>query len=230
MILYHNWQTNSLFHFTAFLFTFLWISGFLFLLSADEMTLQSDLLRQESQKFIIRGVYYLINQNNPDAAENEFRRAIVLDKNNEEAYYFLGRIYYERAISEDISATQSQRFIGKAKALFLRAKELGMTYDKLHPDLLSRLKQEYLKVEPIYEEKLFPKKSKIIIETESPTFEIQVSKISKQNDAVMVRTFQPEEEIPLEGDSSYQLEFTPKKPGIKHLILLGIGLTIWLIR
>jgi len=221
-----------LYRLTVFLFTFTWISGFTSLLPAAEMTLQSNLFRQESQKFMIRGVYYLINQNNPDAAESEFRQVIALDQQNWEAYYFLGRIYYERVTSmENISASQLQQSIGKAKAFLLRAQELGMSYDKLHPDSLSRLKQEYPKIAPIYEEELFPKKAKITIETESPKFEIQASKISKQDAPVIVGTFLPEEEIQLEGDASYQLKFIPVKPkSIRHLILVGIGLTIWLIR
>ncbi len=225
---------------TVFLFTCLWLSGFLSLLSAKSMTSQIDLFRQESQKFMIRGVYYLINQNDLNAAENEFRQAIALDQHNGEAYYFLGSIYYERA--GNLPVSQLQMFIGKAKALLLRAQELGITYDKLHPELLSRLEQEYPKVAPIYEAELFPKKAKIIIETETPTFDIRTSKTnqskafgvgerSEQNTAVKVGTFRPEEEIQLEGDASYQLEFLPKKPkSIKHLILVGIGLTIWLIR
>ena len=180
------------------------------------MTSPIDLFRQESQKFMIRGVYYLINQNDLNAAENEFRQAIALDQHNGEAYYFLGSIYYERA---------GNLSVGKAKALLLRAQELGLTYDKLHPELLSRLEQEYPKVAPIYEAELFPKKANIIIETETPTFDIRASKTNQ------VGTFRPEEEIQLEGDASYQLEFLPKKPkSIKHLILVGIGLTIWLIR
>jgi tetratricopeptide (TPR) repeat protein len=216
--------------FIILLFVFLWISGLLSLLPAAELTSQEDLFLRESQKFIIRGVYYLINQNNPDAAENEFRRAIALDQHNWEAYYFLARAYYEQAtVMEDIP--QLQQSISKAKGLLLRAQELGMTYDKLHPNLLSRLKQEYPKVKPIYEAELFPKKTKIVIETETLNFDIQTSKISAQDAATIVGNFLPEEEIQLECDASYQLEFLPKKPkSIKHLILLGIGLTVWLIR
>lgn len=221
-----------LYRFTVLLFTFLWISGFLSLLPAAEMTSQIDLFHQESQKFMIRGVYYLINQNNPEAAEGAFRQAIVLDQHNGEAYYFLGRIYYEQATSTgNLSVSQLQQFIGQSKALLLRAQELGVTYDKLHPNLLSRLKREYPKVAPIYEEALFPKKANIIIETESPTFDIRASKTNPQNTSVIIGNFLPEEEISIEGDASYQLEFLPKKPrSIKHLILVGIGLTIWLIR
>jgi len=175
---------------------------------------------------MIRGVYYLINQNDLNAAENAFRQAIALDQHNGEAYYFLGSIYYEQATSTgNLSVSQMQMFIGKAKALLLRAQELGITYDKLHPELLSRLEQEYPKVAPIYEAELFPKKARIIIETETPTFDIRTSKTNQ------VGTFRPYEEIQLEGDASYQLEFLPKKPkSIKHLILVGIGLTIWLVR
>jgi hypothetical protein len=193
-----------------------------------------------------------------DAAESEFRQAIALDQHNGEAYYFLGRVYYEQAtLKMDISGdgytdvsppapypplslqggekggnvSQSQQTIGKAKAFLLRAQELGMTYDKLHPDLLSRLKQDYPKVAPIYEEELFPKKAKIAIETEQPTFEIRASKISEQDVTVIVGTFLSEEEIQLESGASYQLEFSPPKPkGIKHIILIGIGLAICLIR
>lgn len=200
--------------------------------------IKTDLFRQGSQKSVIRGVYHLINQNDSDAAESEFRQAIAWDRNNKEAYYFLGKIYYDRAASmEDLPASQSSQYIGKAKALLLRAQELGISYDKLHPDLLSQLKKEYPKIAPIYEEELFPK-AKIVFETE---FGIQTSEISQQmsphssqrqpDEKTTTETFQPEEEISLKGDTAYQLEFLPKKPkNIKHLILLGIGLTIWLIR
>lgn len=192
-----------------------------------------------SQKHIIRGVYHLINQNDLDVAESEFRQAIALDQHNGEAYYFLGRIYYEQATSKvDISVSQLQQSIGKAKALLLRAQELGITYDKLHPDLLSRLEQEYPKVAPIYEEQFFPKKAKIIIEIKEPSSEIRVLKINERDSTVnesiessFVGTFQPKEEIQLESGASYQLEFSPlKSKSIKHLILIGIGLAIWLIR
>jgi len=254
-------QAMILYRFTVFLLTCLWLSGFLSLLSATSLASPSDFFRQESQKFMIRGVYYLINQNDLNAAETEFRQAIALDHHNGEAYYFLGRIHYEQATStSNLSISQLQMFIGKAKALLLRAQELGITYDKLHPELLSRLEQEYPKVAPLYEAELFPKKTNIIIETEAPTFDIRASKINnpltpvaevtkllgkgeyqpktlgvgeqnEQKTAVRVGTFRPEEEIQLEGDASYQLEFLPKKPkSIKHLILVGIGLTISLIR
>ena len=236
----------------GFIFILFWISNFLPFLYAAELS------ADESQKYLIRGVYYLINQNDLNSAESEFRQAIALDQHNWEAYYFLGSIYYERATTEfgirnsefgmiiPNSEAQSRQFIGKAKAFLLRAFGLRRrktpstpTYDKLHPDLLSRLKQEYPKVAPIYEEELFPKKAKIIIETEAPTFEIRASKISKQDATVnesitpsLLGTFLPGEEIQLEGDASYQLEFLPQKPkSIKLILLVGIGLTIsWLIR
>ena len=229
----------------GFIFILFWISNFLPLLYAAELS------ADESQKYLIRGVYYLINQNDLNSAESEFRQAIALDQNNWEAYYFLGSIYYKQATSTGyISISQSQQSIGKAKAFLLRALGLrrGKTpstpiYDKLHPDLLSRLKQEYPKVAPIYEEELFPKKAKIVIETEAPTFEIRASKISKQDgheslDATVnesitpsfLGNFLPGEEIQLEGDASYQLDFLPQKPkSIKLILLVGIGLTISLL-
>jgi hypothetical protein len=199
------------------------------------------------QKHIIRGVYHLINQNDLGAAESEFRQAIALDQHNDEAYYFLGRVYYEQATSKvDISASQLKQSIGKAKALFLRAQELGITYDNLHPDLLSRLEQEYPKAAPIYEEQFFPQKAKIIIEIKEPSSGIRVLKINEQdsttnesvNESSLVGTFQPtaggtpaKAEIQLESGASYQVEFPPlKSKSIKHLILIGIGLAIWLIR
>jgi tetratricopeptide (TPR) repeat protein len=230
----------------GFMFIFFLLSNFWSPLSIvkAEGESKNNPFRHESQKHLIRGVYYLINQSDLNAAESEFRQAIALDQHNWEAYYFLGRIYYELGTSTgDISISQSQQFIGKAKAFLLRAQELqrfkapssrpmaSSAYDKLHPDLLRRLKQDYPKITPIYEAELFPKQVKIVIETEPPNFEIRASKISEQNADMIVGTFPPEEEIQLQGDTSYKLEFIPQSPkSIKHLLLIGIGLAIWLIR
>ncbi|MFQ6041509.1 MAG: hypothetical protein ACE5PV_11685 [Candidatus Poribacteria bacterium] len=228
----------------GFMFIFFWLSNLWFPLNIVKAGSENkNAFGRESEKHLIRGVYHLINQSDLNAAESEFRQAITLDQNNWEAYYFLGRIYYERAtLTGDISISQSQQFIGKAKAFLSRAQRLqrfkapstpmaSPAYDKLHPDLLKRLKRDYPKIAPIYEEELFPKKVKIVIESETPNFEIRASKIGEQGADVIVGTFLPEDEIQLESDASYQLEFLPQKPkSIKYLLLLGIGLTIWLIR
>ena len=80
----------------GFMFIFFWLSNFWSLLSIVKAEGESDnAFRQESQKHLIRGVYYLINQNDLNAAESEFRQSIALDQHNWEAYYFLGRVCFK---------------------------------------------------------------------------------------------------------------------------------------
>ncbi len=45
---------------------------------------------------LIEGVYYLIDANQPERAMPYFRRAIELDPNHADAYYFLGVSYYRQ--------------------------------------------------------------------------------------------------------------------------------------
>lgn len=225
--------TMTFYHLKVFFSIVLCFTAFMSNIHAEEISSQEySLLQRESQNFVIKGVYYLINQNDFKSAEIQFRKAILLDKNNKEAYYFLGRTYYEQATStKDISDSQQNKSIAKAKALLLEAQKLGITYDKLHPEILSKIKHEYPEVIPVYEEELLRKKAKIVIESNSKSFQkIQVSKVNSSDEVLQVGTFQPEEKITFDADTFYRLEFLSESSKFKHLVLLGVGLAVWFIR
>lgn len=83
-------------------------------------------------KHLIEGVYYLIVEDDLNQAEAEFQAILAIDKNHAEAYYFLGRIYYERVLS----SSEPKSMLREAKKYLSMAHSLGIVYDKLHPNLL----------------------------------------------------------------------------------------------
>jgi len=83
-------------------------------------------------KHLIKGVYHIIVESDLNQAEQEFQAILAMDKNHVEAYYFLGRVYYERVLSS--SAPRSM--LREAEKYLRMAHSLGIVYDKLHPNLL----------------------------------------------------------------------------------------------
>jgi len=83
-------------------------------------------------KHIIEGVYYLVVENDLNQAEQEFQAILAIDKKHAEAYYFLGRIYYEKVLS----SSEPKSMLREAGKYLSMAHSLGIVYDKLHPNLL----------------------------------------------------------------------------------------------
>ena len=67
-------EVMSFYSFTVFLFILLFILFPMSFLFAEENASKNNLLKQESQNFVIKGVYYLINQTALDAAGTECRK------------------------------------------------------------------------------------------------------------------------------------------------------------
>ena len=109
----------------------------------------------DSQNYLTDGVYYLVSQGDLNMAEERFRKIIfsssfdTLSGKTEnpgsdreivaEAFYFLGKICYERAISKE-NVSQN---IAQAKSHLKKAEEYRIVYDKLHPSLLVEINQNY---------------------------------------------------------------------------------------
>ncbi len=83
-------------------------------------------------KHLVEGVYYLVVENDLNQAEQEFQAILAVDKNHAEAYYFLGRIYYEKVLN----SSASKSMLREAEKYLRMAHSLGIVYDKLHPNLL----------------------------------------------------------------------------------------------
>ena len=83
-------------------------------------------------KHLIEGVYYLIVENDLNQAEQEFQAILASDKNHPEAYYFLGRICYERVLDSSVPKSM----LREAEKYLSMAHSLGIVYDTLHPNLL----------------------------------------------------------------------------------------------
>jgi len=201
----------------------------------------------ESQRYLIKGVHYLINEGDRDTAEGFFRNAIFSSSFSglsgkdgadetpgimnrwvaSEAFYFLGRIHYERVISQGVNPQN----IAWAKRYLEKAEEYGVVHDRLHPPLLDEINRKYPGVDaPLLETS--SDKAKIIIEINHGAYEIDAIKVD-QNADVTGSEFQTNTEFDLECGAIYKV-----KPNVQRknrtmysaLTAVGIGLAIWLIR
>ena len=201
----------------------------------------------ESQRYLIEGVHYLVNEGDRDTAEKFFRKAISsssfsslfgkdsADETPEpasrwvasEAFYFLGKIHYERAVSQG-AVPQN---IAWAKRYLEKADEYGVIYDRFHPPLLDEINRKYTGVGAPTSETT-PDKARVIIEIGHGVYDIDAVKVDKNAD-ITESKFQTNREFDLECGSIYKV-----KPNIQRrnksiygaLTAVGIGIAVWLMR
>ena len=207
----------------------------------------------ESQRYLIEGVYYLINEGDLDTAENMFRKAILSvpfgslsrigddqDTGKQiaaEAFYFLGEIHYKRAMlhtgkeDRDLLSPGIENIAWAKKYLGI-AEEYGIVYDRLHPPLLDKISREYPKILAKVVE-TNRDKSKVIIETNhTGSYKVDAIKVDQYSD-VTKSTLLTGKEFDLECGARYKV-----KPDIqgsynsiyRALAIFGIGLLIWVTR
>jgi hypothetical protein len=164
-----------------------------------------------------------------------------------EAFYFLGKIHYERAMldigystldtgrEEQKSSIQypasSIENIAWAKKYLRKAEEYGIVYDRLHPDLLDEINRKYPKVDtPI--SRSSHDKTRIMIQIENGLYQLDAVKIDEHMD-ITQSEFLTNEEFSLECGARYKVE--PDIQGgrraiYRALTILGVGLAIWFTR
>jgi len=201
----------------------------------------------KSQDYLVEGVYYLISEGNRDKAEEQFRKVIfsssasalsvedshmakIHDQNRwavAEAFYFLGKIYYEKALFQGDIAQN----IAQARKYLRKAEEYGVVHDRLHPPLLDEINKKYPEVKmPV--PKPGEDKAKVTIEIDQGAYRMDAVKIDHLAD-VTERGFLTNKEFDLECGARYKV-----KPDIrggyesvyKALTVFGIGLAVWLTR
>jgi len=207
----------------------------------------------ESRYCLIEGIHYLINEENRDAAEELFRKAIFSSSFSDlsrrgnagetsvsrdrwivaEAFYFLGKIHYEKAILDTGGEKRQSNMenIAWAKEYLKRAEEYGIVYDRLHPPLLDEINRKYpdaggLPASPEGD------KAKVVVEVGDGLYGIDAIKISRGMDIVEGR-FRTGEIKDLECGARYKVE--PDIQGghraiYRALVVLGTGIMIWLTR
>jgi hypothetical protein len=197
----------------------------------------------ESHRYLMEGVYYLINEGNQNVAEEFFKKAIIsssfddLSEKSEiqnyerqvvaEAFYFLGKIYYEKSkMSDEKLSSSGPENMALAKKYFKKATEYGIVYDQLHPALLDEIKVE----EPIFTNT--SKKSGAVIEVKNGFYGIDAVAVDKRSD-IKELEFSTNKELELEGGTRYKINIDAQKgPRIMYrmLIVLGAVLAFWIIR
>jgi len=196
-----------------------------------------------SQNYLIDGVYYLESQNDLNMAEEQFRKVIIsspfdtLSGETEssdsdrkivaEAFYFLGKICYERSISKE-NVPQN---IAQAKSYLKKAEEYGIVYDKLHPPLLSAINQNYPEIKASIPQSA-DSKTKVNIEIGDGLYHIRLLKIDQKIN-VTESWLLTKKESELECGARYKMKPDIQgaaKSTYKALIILGIVLAFWLVR
>ncbi len=203
----------------------------------------------ESQRHLIEGIHYLVNEGDRDMAEEFFRRAILSSSFGSlsgkdgaegtsgtsrwvvsEAFYFLGKIHYERAVSQG-AVPQN---IAWAKRYLEKADEYGVVNDRFHPPLLDEINRKYPGVDaldaPLSE--TCSDKAKIIVEIDHGAYEMDAVRVGQNADVTESR-FRTNEEFDLDCGARYKV-----KPNIQRsnrsmygaLTAVGISLAIWLTR
>jgi hypothetical protein len=200
---------------------------------------------EESRRCLIAGVYHLVNAGDRDTAEGLFRRAIFYGSFSDlsvgaysntplhgwiaaEAFYFLGKINYERAISQG----DVEKNIARAKKYLRKAEEYGVVYDKLHPPLLDEIDRKYPGIDMAVSETKGGK-TKVVIEIDrGASYKIDAVKINQYADVTESR-FLTNQELDLECGARYKVK--PDVEGgrgavYRALAFLGLGLLVWLTR
>jgi tetratricopeptide (TPR) repeat protein len=191
----------------------------LFLVQLANASAAENVANHDSIHYLIEGVYYLIDQNQPERAVPYFERAIALDSSQPDAYYFLGVSYY-----------QLRQPIGHTLFYLQEAEKRGVQYDRFRPDLLSEIQRQYPDVQPSQTRPVLGevKEARIVVESEDE----RGGTISIQPQEGRIQKFKLGEPIPLAGGKRYQIRFIPKPKHrfFKRLALVASVIGIWLLR
>jgi len=208
----------------------------------------------ESRYYLIEGVHYLLNEGDRDMAEELFRKAIfsspfsslseesgTQDQSRRvvaEAFYFLGKLHYEKAeIAKNSREEPYVQNIAWARKYLKKAEEYGIVYDRLHPPLLGEVDRKYPEIEvPIPESRRDEVATRhavsVLIEIGDGSYKIDAVEVDRYAD-VTERKFLTDKEFDLECGARYKMK--PDVQGrhrsmYRALTVLGVGLVIWLIR
>ncbi len=214
----------------------------------------------ESRRYLMEGVYYLINEGDRDVAEGLFRKAIIsspfsslsMEAEDQgynrrvvaEAFYFLGRIQYEKAaldtgeenhqtkLKQASALQKSMESIKWAKVYLEKAEEYGIVHDRLHPPLLDQINRKYPEISmPNLERN--SDRAIVAIEIEhGESYKVNVVKVD-QYTSVTDNRFLTNRELDLECGARYKVK--PDVQGSygsinRTLAVLGIALVIWFTR
>ena len=192
------------------------------LLMLSLMLFTSSALAQENANdssvyHLIEGVYYLIDQNQPNLAMPFFQKAIALDSSNPDPYYFLGTSYY--------------RLQQPAYALFYlyEAEKQKVEHDQFRPNLIPEIQEKYPGIQPMDPNApLTSGEVRIIVQSNTE----KGRKIVVQG-TEGIAEYQVGDEILLEGGKHYTVGLK-KKRGLgyflKRVVLVGSVIGIWALR
>ncbi len=228
------------------LLSFLWLIPYAFADEASGFTASS----WESRRYLMEGVYYLINEGDRDVAEGLFRKAIIsspfsslsIEADDQgydrqvvaEAFYFLGRIQYEKAIPDSGKENHGKSIenIAWAKVYLEKAEEYGIVHNLLHPPLLDQINRKYPEISmPNLERN--PDRAIVAIEIEhGESYKVDAVKVD-QYTSVTDNRFLTNRELDLECGARYKVK--PDVQGSyksinRTLAVLGIALVIWFTR
>ena len=196
----------------------------------------------ESRCYLMEGIYHFIDKGDLDTAEDLFRKAILsssissLSQEAEdrypnsqvvaEAFYFLGRINYERANLGD------QNNVAWAKMYLKKAEEYGIVHDRLHPPLLDEINRRYPGTKlPV--SRASRDKAKITIETNQiGSYRLDAVKVDQHTD-VAESKFVTNKELDLDGGTRYKMKLDIRgsyRVMYGALAVLGISIATWLTR
>ena len=211
----------------------------------------------ESRRYLMEGVYYLMNEGDRDVAEGLFRKAILsspftslsMEAEDQgydrqvvaEAFYFLGRIQYEKATLDtgysilDTGKGKQEKGIENikwAKIYLGKAEEYGIVHDRLHPPLLDQINRKYPEI-GMPDLEANPDRAIVAIEMEhGESYKVNAVKVD-QYTSVTDDRFSTNRELDLECGARYKV-----KPDIqggyksinRTLAVLGIALLVWFTR
>jgi hypothetical protein len=213
----------------------------------------------ESQRYLMEGVHYLVNEEDLAKAKEFLQKAILSSsfdslssktleqKYNKtvvaEAYYFLGKIYYEQALLEikglPTTIQESKQYpssvvdsIAWAKRYLRRSDEYGLVHDRMHPPMLAMLDKTFPDIEPSPWTSRGGR-TKVTVEAfDNEPYYLDVVKIDENAD-VTESKFLTDEEFNLERGARYKIK--PDTRGVydtmyKVLAILGLGIVIWRAR
>lgn len=204
----------------------------------------------ESQRYLMNGVYYILVEENQNIAEEFFRKAIISFPFNDlaenqrakwyilaEAYYFLGKVYYEKAIEgiipgfdEELSPSGIEN-MGWAIKYLEKAEEYGIIHDKIHPQLLEVIREKYGHIEEPTALDM-GEQSKATIEIRGNSYKLNTIMVSKNLDVKKLK-LPTNKEVDLSGGSSYKINLDLEKKRkiiYETLVAFGFILTFWIIR
>ncbi len=212
--------------------------------NAEDLNIDRDLALSywSSRNYFAKGVYYLINQEDLDKAEEQFKKAILsspidsflsVSKDSSDrqivarSFYFLGKIYYDRA-NKTGETTQN---IGKSKFYLSKANEYGIIYSPVNPPLLDEINRKYPNI-PAVTQTFGQSKTKVTIDTQDKTYKLDAVRIDS-NLSITRDSFTTNRELKLKDNSRYKI-----KPNYKSsyktiygaIIIFGIAVAFWLAR